>query len=58
MRKETMEKTPMEEAYSEYVMGGYSLDSFAEYRGITPEEARDLIAIGRRLFIENTERVG
>ncbi len=52
-----MEKTPMEEAYSEYVMGGYSYESFAAHRGITPEEARDLITIGRRLHISNTERI-
>ncbi len=57
MRRELMEKTPMEEAYSEYVMGGYSYESFAAHRGITPEEARDLITIGRRLHISNTERI-
>ena len=51
-----MEKTLMEEAYSEYVMGGYSYESFAAHRGITPEEARVLLAIGRRLHISNTPR--
>lgn len=50
-------KTPMEEAYSEYVMGGFTVESYATHKGITEEAARDLITIGRRLHISNTKDI-
>ncbi len=47
----------LEYVYSEYIMGNYTYESYAEHKGITVDEAFDLVAIGRRLHISNTERV-
>ncbi len=46
-----------EDAYSEYVMGGYTHESYATHRGITKEAASELINTGRRLHISNTKDI-
>jgi hypothetical protein len=50
-----MEKTPMEIAYSEYVMESYTIESFAKSKGLSREQAADLIAVGRSLHISATK---
>lgn len=62
MSYETIEKAvdqmvELEYSYSEYIMGNYTYESYAEHKGITVDEAKDLVAIGRRLHISNTKRV-
>ena len=52
-----MDRTPMEDAYSEYVLGNFTVESYATHKGITEEAARDLITIGRRLHISNTKDI-
>lgn len=62
MSYETIEKAvdqmvELEYSYSEYIMGNYTYESYAEHKGITVAEAKGLVTIGRRLHISNTKRV-